>query len=154
MRDASRLIAAAVGALVVLCVSAPVSAQTLQPVSRVAALPSGTIEGLVQDEAGAAVPGAMVTAIGSSTAFGVTDRLGHFALRSLSPGPYLVRAHMSGFAAVRGQTVQVLPSTRASSSIALRRVNAASTVSPPLVPASLGGFDASPEPAASETPAR
>jgi hypothetical protein len=153
MRDASRLIAAAVGALVVLCVSAPVSAQTPQPVGRVAALPSGTIEGLVQDEAGGAVPGAMVTAIGSSTAFGVTDHLGHFALRSLSPGPYLVRAHMSGFVAVRGQTVQVLPSTRASSSIALHRVNAASTVSPPLVPASLGGFDAPPEPAATETPA-
>jgi hypothetical protein len=153
MRDASRLIAAAVGALVVLCVPAPLSAQTPQPVDRVASLPSGTIEGLVQDEGGAAVAGAMVTAIGASTAFGVTDRLGHFALRSLSPGPYLVRAHMTGFAAVRGQMVQVLPGTRASSSIALRRVDTASTASPPLVPASLGGFDASPEPAATEPPA-
>jgi hypothetical protein len=144
------LIAAAVGALVVLCVSVPVSAQTPQAIARVASLPAGTIEGVVQDDSGAAVAGAVVTATGSSTAFGITDRLGHFALRSLSPGPYLVRAHLSGFVAPRGQVVQVLSSTRASSSIALRRVNAGSTVSPPVVPASLGGFDPGPEPPATE----
>ena len=150
MTDASRLIAAAVGALVVLCVPARLSAQTLQPISRVASLPAGAIEGFVQDEGGTAVAGAVVTAIGSSTTFGLTDRLGHFALRSLPPGPYLVRAHMAGFVAPRGQVVQVLPSTRASSSIALRRTGADSVVSPPVLPASIGGFDASPEPAAIE----
>jgi hypothetical protein len=151
MRDASRLIAAAVGALGVLCAVA-VSAQTPQGVTRLASLPlpSGTIQGLVQDEAGEPVAGAMVSALGSSTAFGVTDRFGHFALRSLSPGPYLVRAHMAGFIAPRGRIVQVLPSTRASSSIALRHVNSVSAVSPPILPASMGGVGTAPEPAATE----
>jgi hypothetical protein len=144
------LIAAAVGALVVLCVSAAVSAQTPQAIVRVASLPSGTIQGLVEDETGAPVAGAMVSALGASTTFGVTDRLGHFALRSLSPGPYIVRAHMAGFVAPRGQIVQVLPSTRASSSIALRHVSAGAVASPPIVPASVGGFVAGPDPTATE----
>jgi hypothetical protein len=48
---------------------------------------------------------------------------------------------MTGFVASRGQTVQVLASTRASSSIALRRVNVdAATLAPPIVPASIGPF--------------
>jgi len=141
MRDASRLIAVAVGALVI-CVSVPVSvsAQTPQAVSRVASVSSGTIESFVQDETGSPVAGAVVSATGASSAFGVTDRFGRATLRSLSPGPYVIRAHMSGFATPRGQMVQVLPSTRASSSIFLRRVSANSTGSAlPMVPASVGG---------------
>src|ERR1700687_1188079 len=138
MRDASRLIATAVGVLGVLCISAVVSAQTPQAVGRVASLPSGTIQGFVHDEAGAPVPGVMVSALGSSTAFAVSDRLGHFALRPLSHGPYLVRAHRSGFIAPRGQIVQVRPSAQASSSISLRHVATGSAAFPGIVPASLG----------------
>jgi hypothetical protein len=150
MRDASRLIATAVGVLGVLCISAAVSAQTPQAVGRVASLPSGTIQGAVHDEAGAPVAGVMVSALGSSTAFAVSDRLGHFALRPLSPGPYLVRAHLSGFIAPRGQIVQVLPSTRVSSSIALRHVATGSAASPAILPASIGGIVPAPEPAATQ----
>ena len=50
----------------------------------------------------------------------VTDRAGRFELRTLSPGPYLVRAHSSGFIASRAQIVDVRPSARSASSIALR----------------------------------
>jgi hypothetical protein len=140
------LIAVAVGALVV-CVSTPASAQTPQAVGHTTAS-SGTIEGFVQDEAGAPVAGAVVSATGASTAYGITDRLGHFTLRAMSPGPYLVRAHISGFITPRGQTVQVLSSTRASSVIALHRVSAAPDGSTPLpiVPASVGGLSSAPEP--------
>ena len=67
-----------------------------------------------------------------------------FELRSLPPGPYLVRARLSGFIAPRGQVVQVLPSVNALSPIALRHVSSSSIVSPPLVPASVGPI-ASPE---------
>ena len=74
MRHASRWIAVAVGALVV-CVSVPVLAQT-PTVSRVASVSSGTIESFVQDETGAPVVGAVVSATGASSAFGVTDRFG------------------------------------------------------------------------------
>jgi hypothetical protein len=119
------------------------------------ALADGTIQGLVQDDGGAPVVGAIVSATGASTVFGITDRDGHFTLRSLTPGPYLVRARMSGFAAPRAQMVQVLSSTRASSSIALHRLNAVPAgQAPPIVPAAIGGLGDAPEaPQDAELPA-
>ena len=62
--------------------------------------PPGSIQGVVQDEQGAPVAGAIVSALGATTAFAVTDRGGRFELRTLSPGPYLVRAHLTGFVAL------------------------------------------------------
>src|SRR4051812_49736967 len=116
MRHASRLIAVAVGILGI-CLQAPLFAQAPEAPNRAAAAAvPGTIESFVQDETGAPVPGAVVTATGASTVFGVTDRFGRATLRSLAPGPYLVRAHGAGFAAPRVQTVEVLPGARASSS--------------------------------------
>ena len=144
MRKTPSLIAAASGVLVILCVPHAASAQAshstehILPVTSLASFTPGAIQGLVQDEAGAPVAGAMVSALGSNSAFAVTDRSGRFELRPLPPGPYLVRAHLAGFVAPRGQVVRVLPSARASSSIALRRVNA---VTPPIVAA---GFGAAP----------
>lgn len=145
MRKTPSLIAAAAGVLVILCVPHIAAAQSSRSEDR-AVLPaspaSGAIQGLVQDEAGAPVPGAVVSALGSSSAFAVSDRSGRFELRPLPPGPYLVRAHLAGFVAPRGQIVRVLPSARASSSIALRRVNAVAAPAPPVVPAALGPLPA------------
>lgn len=109
-----------VGGLGLLC-SSGASAQSAVPQAggRVATLVFGSIEGVVQDEKGAPVAGAMVSAVGASTSFVLSDRVGHFELRTLSPGSYLVRAHLTGFAAPRGATVEVRASSRASSSIAL-----------------------------------
>jgi hypothetical protein len=137
MKETSRWIAAAVGVLGIFCASEPASAQLASSV-RVAALASGVIRGQVQDEAGLPVAGALVSALGSATAVDVTDRTGRFELRSLPPGPYLLRARLSGFIAPRGQVVQVLPSGNAVSSIALRHVTSSSIVAPPLLPAGLG----------------
>jgi hypothetical protein len=137
MRHASGLIALAVGVGMV-CAPLPVRAQTP---TRTASAGSGTIESLVQDESGVPVAGAVVSATGAGTVFGVTDSLGRVTLRSLAPGPYLVRAHISGFSAPRGQTVQVLATGRASSVIAIRHVAPAAAAStPPIVPASVGGM--------------
>jgi hypothetical protein len=144
MKETSRWIAAAVGVLGVFCASEPAGAQLVASSVRVAALASGTIRGQVQDEAGLPVAGVLVSALGSATAVDVTDRTGRFELRSLPPGPYLVRARLSGFIAPRGQVVQVLPSGNAVSPIALRHVSSSSIVSPPLVPAGVGPI-ASPE---------
>jgi hypothetical protein len=110
----------------------------------------------VQDEAGLPVAGVLVSALGSASAVDVTDRTGRFELRSLPPGPYLVRARLSGFIAPRGQVVQVLPSGNALSPIALRHVSSSSIVSPPLVPASVGPIaspEAPPQPEAAPAPA-
>ena len=76
MRKTPGLIAAAAGVLVMLCVPADVFAQSDAGGSRVASLPPGTIHGLVRDESGAPIAGAVVSAVGSSSAFAVTDRFG------------------------------------------------------------------------------
>ena len=92
----------------------------------VASLAPGSILGVVQDDRGTPVVGAVVSALGTTTAVAVSDRQGHFELRTLTPGPYLIRAHLSGYVASRGQVVEVRSSARTASSIALRRSNAPS----------------------------
>lgn len=157
MRTASRMTASAVvGGLVLLCVSfsAVAAAQVvaeLRPVTHLASIASGSINGVVQDEQGAPVSGATVSALGATTAFAVSDRAGRFELRTLSPGPYLVRAHLTGYVASRGQLVDVRPSARTSSAIALRHVN----TDGPVLTAAAGIADpvSPPEPAAGGAPA-
>ena len=152
MRRHSRLAASAVvGGLVLLCTSVAIRAQGLQPVTRVASLAPGSVEGIVQDEKGAPLAGAMVSALGATTAFATTDRGGRFELRTLSPGPYLVRAHLGGYIASRGQIVDVRPSSRVSSSIALRHVVSSSVL--PAGFAAAGGGEAESQPTADVTTA-
>ena len=117
MRSTARMTAsAALGGLVLLCLPSMAGAQQavpqVQAITHVASLAPGSILGMVQDETGAPVAGAMVSALGTTSATAVTDRAGRFELRTLSPGPYLVRAHSSGFIASRGQIVDVRPSAR------------------------------------------
>ena len=101
--------AVVVGGLVLLCLSAPLAAQApgLRPITHIASVGAGSIEGSVLDEKGVPVAGAMISALGATTAFAVSDRSGRFELRTLSPGPYLVRAHLTGFVASRGQVIDV-----------------------------------------------
>jgi hypothetical protein len=151
MRSAPSMTASvAVGGLVLLCLPALAQAQgalQIQPVSHVASLSPGAIFGSVQDEKGAPVAGATVSALGTTAALATTDRNGRFELRTLSPGPYLVRAHLSGFIAPRGQIVEVRPSAQATSSIALRRSVVASTTAPlPVLAAGVGGVPESAPP--------
>jgi hypothetical protein len=156
MKETSRWIAAAVGVLGVFFASAPARAQLVASSVRVAALASGAIRGQVQDEAGLPVAGVLVSALGSATAVDVTDRTGRFELRSLPPGPYLVRARLSGFIAPRGQVVQVLPSGNALFSISVRHVSSASivtSVTPPVLPASVGPVTSTDAPAQADSPA-
>src|SRR6185436_19493060 len=133
---------AVVGGLVLLClpvVSTAQSAAQVRPITHIASIAAGSIQGTVQDEQGAPVAGAMVSALGATTAFAVSDRGGRFELRTLSPGPYLVRAHMTGFVASRGQVIDVRPSGLTSSSIALRHVIVATPAGlPPVLAAGLG----------------
>jgi hypothetical protein len=121
---------AAIAGLALLCLAADSRAQSAAPevMGHLASLSPGSIHGVVQDERGAPLAGAVVSALGATSAFAVSDRTGRFALRTLSPGPYVVRAHLVGFAASRGQIVDVHPSSRASSSIALHHLSIASPV--------------------------
>jgi hypothetical protein len=140
--------AAAVSGLVLLFASSDLGAEPAAPRAvRVAALSAGSIQGVVQDENGVPVRGAVVWALGATTTFDVTDGSGRFALRTLSPGAYLVRAHLNGFITSQGKIVDVRPSSRASSSIALRHATTASS-EVPLLAAGIG-----PPGAAEATPA-
>ena len=106
----------------------------------------GTISGTVIDEAGSALRGAMVSALGVTLASTVTDERGQFTLNQLPAGEYLLRAHMLGFAASTGLMVRV-GGTTPSQRVQLRRLDAAvattgSTTTPVMArPIIAAGFD-------------
>jgi hypothetical protein len=141
MRSPARATFASV-TLALLCTASIARAQgvpQIEPITHVASLATGSIQGMVHDEKGLPVPGAVVSALGATTAVALTDRTGRFELRTLSPGPYLVRAHLSGYVAPRGQIVDVRPSVRSSSSIAMRHAAVAmSGGSAPILTAGVG----------------
>jgi hypothetical protein len=157
MSSSSRMTASVVGGLVLLCLPAVAHAQTagqLRPVTHVASIAAGSIQGIVQDEQGAPVAGATVSALGASSAFAVSDRGGRFEMRTLSPGPYLLRAHLAGFVASRSQLIDVRPSARASSAIALRHVSAPDAPgSYPVLAAEVGAVPDAPAVAPAADPA-
>ena len=143
MRTPSRLIG-----LVVVCLAALQStyadAQGLkfQPVTKIASTDTGLIEGKVTDERGKPLDGAVISALGGTTAFAVSDASGQYTLKQLPPGPYLVRVHLAGFFAVRSTMVNVRPSARSASSFTLRREGEADA--PRVTEASVAAIGATP----------
>src|SRR4051812_4270890 len=155
--ESRRTASALVGSLVLLClpiVSSAQDAAQLRPVTHIASIAAGSIQGTVQDEHGAPVAGATISALGASSSFAVSDRSGRFEMRTLSPGPYLLRAHLTGFVASRGQVIDVRPSSRASSAIALRRVTIGNAPAPiPVLAAGVGSTPDAPSSAPVAAPA-
>jgi hypothetical protein len=125
MPGTSRLLTASalVGGLMLLGAAAPAGAQAAVPPAGQPSVAPGAIHGVVTDENGAPVAGAMVSAIGVASVFGISDRSGRYELQALAPGAYLVRAHRTGFTASRGQLIDVRSSARVASSMALRRLD-------------------------------
>jgi hypothetical protein len=93
----------------------------IQPVTTIAATDTGLIEGRVTDDLGKPLDGAVISALGGTTAFAVSDKAGQYSLKQLPPGPYLVRVHLAGFLAGRSTMINVRPSTRSASSFMLHR---------------------------------
>ena len=93
----------------------------LVAVTTIASAETGVIEGTVADEVGKPLDGAVVSALGNTTAFAVSDKAGRYTLKQLPPGPYIVRAHLAGFLAARSTMVNVRPAGRTASSFTLRR---------------------------------
>ena len=62
--------------------------------------PTGAIEGVVQDESGAVIPGAAVTVTNSDTGIArsvTSDGAGRYKAAGLAPGNYVVQAQVTGF---------------------------------------------------------
>jgi hypothetical protein len=100
------------------------AAQLSPRITQIASATTGVIAGQVLDERGQPLPDVVISAVGGSTSFAVSDSAGQFTLRSLTPGPYLVRAHLDGYVSARHTIVTVRPSARATSTFTLRREGA------------------------------
>jgi hypothetical protein len=119
----------------------PVLAQEASPtrITQIASATSGSIAGVVVDDHGQPLSGVVVSALGTSSGFAVSDRLGQFTLRPLMPGPYLLRAHLHGYLPARNAMVNVRPSARTVSSFAMRKEGTRSE--PAVMAAGLGGTE-------------
>ena len=115
----------------------------LQPVTRIASAETGLIEGRITDELGKPLDGAVVSALGNTTAFAVSDKGGQYTLKQLPPGPYIVRAHLAGFLAARSTMVNVRPAARTASSFTMRREG--SINAPRISEAAVAAIGAAPE---------
>jgi len=91
-------------------------------VQTASAVLGGAISGTVSDERGGPLSGAMVSVQGATIAMTVSDALGRFSLARLPAGEYVLRAHLSGFAASRREIVRVGASVPASLRLQLQRL--------------------------------
>ena len=109
----------------------------LQPVTQIAAAPQGELHGVVEDDKGQPLAGAVVSALGSTTVFAVSGKDGRFAFRTLPAGPYLVRAHLQGFSPAPARVVQITANNRSAYTVALTRGESAEP--PAILAAGIGG---------------
>jgi hypothetical protein len=124
------------------------AAQPPTPVTKIAAATTGVITGQIIDERGVPLSGVVVSATGGSTSFAISDRVGQYTLRALTPGPYLVRAHLDGYLSGRNTMVNVRPSSRTVSTFTLKRL--ASAANPRVATAGVGGTEITADPKSSE----
>ncbi len=113
----------------------------LRPISQITSTAHVEVHGIVNDERGQPLGGAVVSALGATTAFAISDPDGRFIFRSLPPGPYLVRAHLRGYLLARGRLLQVTATAPNLPSITLTKRSEAGDPSP-VVTAGLGVSEA------------
>ena len=112
---------------------------------------TGHILGVVTDGAGAPLGRVLISASGpSGTTLAVCDAEGRFEFRSLQPGQYLLRTHLSGFTTSRRLVVDVRPDVPAVQSLTLRPERDTVSATPALHIAE-AGFGTGPDLAAGVT---
>src|SRR5262245_55968530 len=124
-------------------------APELKASSAAAPIKPSELNGVVNDESGKPLSGAVISALGSTSAFAVSNDDGHFTFRNLPPGPYLVRAHLQNYLPSRGRVVQVSPDGRSTSTIELTR-RAGESDAPSVIAAGVGLPSEEPPPAEPE----
>jgi Carboxypeptidase regulatory-like domain/TonB dependent receptor len=86
----------------------------------------GSIDGIVSDDRGGPIAGALVSALGTATtAKAITDVAGRFSIEALPIGDYTLQAHRSGFAGSSRATVRVSGFVSSSQRLQLRRIETA-----------------------------
>jgi hypothetical protein len=139
--------AAAVG-LCLIVPALPAAAQAARPTPQLvartaAAVTAVELTGLVLDRSGRPLAGAVVSAIGSTSAFAVSDRDGRFTFRTLPPGPYVVRAHLQGYLPARPRLMQISTAGRSDFTITLAKRSEAADA-PAVLAAGVGPVDDAP----------
>lgn len=87
----------------------------------ISAVPYANVHGIILDDRGRPLAGAVVSALGATTSFAVSGEDGRFAFRNLPFGPYVMRAQRQGYLPPRARIVQVNRASLTVSSIALTR---------------------------------
>jgi hypothetical protein len=100
------LLASAAIVLTAVAVSAQTTVQAQGQQARLA-LGSGSIQGVVIDDRGGPLAGAMVSALGVATLMVTTDARGRFVIQPLPSGEYVLRIHSPGFVSTRRDGVRV-----------------------------------------------
>lgn len=108
----------------------------------------GEILGTVADDRERPLAGVVVSAVGSSSTFAVTDGSGRYRFRDLAPGTYILRAHLEGYAPASATLVQVNGGARATHHVTLAVPGAKNVLS-----AAVGGAAAAPVTQAGENDA-
>jgi len=118
----------------------------LQATMHVTSASQGELRGVVEDEKGQPVQGAVVSALGTTTLFALAGADGHFVFRNLALGPYLLRVHLQGYTSPRPRLIQVTSTQRSDYVLSLTRAES-DAATPPVLAAGLGGAASTPEPA-------
>ena len=109
--------------LVTLSRRAAILALALTAQAAFAEMPGGRLMGFVEDGQGAPISGAVVSlfgkGIGNSGLVTLTDSSGRFALPSLPPGPYTLRALRNGHTPAPARKVLILPNQDATFTISM-----------------------------------
>src|ERR1700742_3832400 len=120
--------------LIAICLTltaASISAQDVQT--------KGTIGGTITDAAGAAIPGATITATGQTgTRAAITSEDGIFRIENLDPGTYSVRVEQTGFKAALANNVTVYVGRESTLNLKLEPGEITATVD---VTTTVGGID-------------
>jgi hypothetical protein len=121
----------------------PVSAQRRIPTTparaseqgQQARLLLGSIQGVVIDDRGGPLSGAMVSALGAATLMATTDARGRFLIQPLPSGEYQLRVHLPGFVSTRRDGVRVTAAAADVNKIQLRRAEDSPLVARPILAA-------------------
>ena len=103
-----RVIAAtAMGAVTAVWSPTAQAQSRVHPEGQTVRLLRGSITGLVTDDHGGPLAGAVVSALGATMAMTVSDTRGAYSIDALPMGEYVVQAHLNGFAGSSRERVQV-----------------------------------------------